>query len=165
MYTLELTDNSVIFYNQKTKKLIIEHIPSNVVVNNKIYDFEKLEKILKKIINKQNILNSFFKIKIKILIFEKYTPSDKYLALNLFKNFSNIKPKLIYPLNNYDKKHILISGNKTYHINKDKLIPKEEYILIGYIENPDIISSIEQELNIKLIKYENSTTIIYEQTI
>lgn len=165
MYTLELTDNSIIFYNQKTKKLIIEDIPSNVIVNNKIYNFEKLKKILKNIINKQNILNSFFKVKIKILIFEKYTPSDKYLALNLFKDFSNIKPTLIYPLNNYDKKHILISGNKTYHINKDKLIPKEEYILIGYTKNPDTLFKIEEELNIKLIKYENSNTIIYEQIV
>ena len=70
MFTFELTDNYILIYNHKTKEIIKEEIPYNIISNNKIYDYLKLNKIIIDIINKYKLLNSLFKTKINILIFE-----------------------------------------------------------------------------------------------
>ncbi len=90
MFTFELTDNYILIYNHKTKEIIKEEIPYNIISNNKIYDYLKLNKIIIDIINKYKLLNSLFKTKINILIFENKTPTEIYLLKNLFKNLSNI---------------------------------------------------------------------------
>ena len=47
MFTFELTDNYILIYNHKTKEIIKEEIPYNIISNNKIYDYLKLNKIIK----------------------------------------------------------------------------------------------------------------------
>ena len=95
MFTFELTDNYILIYNHKTKEIIKEEIPYNIISNNKIYDYLKLNKIIIDIINKYKLLNSLFKTKINILIFENKTPTEIYLLKNLFKNLSNININLM----------------------------------------------------------------------
>ena len=78
MYTLELTDNYILIFNHKTNILSKEEIPCNIIINNKIYDFLKLNNIMYDIINKYKILNSLFKVKIK---FKKYGGDHRSLCL------------------------------------------------------------------------------------
>ena len=80
MFTFELTDNYILIYNNKTKEIIKEEIPYNIISNNKIYDYLKLNKIIIDIINKYKLLNSLFKTKInmKILIVKYSTKSSVY---------------------------------------------------------------------------------------
>lgn len=166
MYIIELTDKYIIIYDKKNKKIYKEAIPYNVIVNNKIYDFIKLNKILYNIFIKHNYLSHIFKIKVNILSFEKITPSEKYLIKNLLNNLSNINIDIVYPSELFDDNHILISGNKLYLNNKELINPKnKEYIIAGYNTTDEIINKIELEYNIKLLKYENSTKTIYEKVI
>ena len=58
MFTFELTDNYILIYNHKTKEIIKEEIPYNIISNNKIYDYLKLNIIIIDIINKYKLLNS-----------------------------------------------------------------------------------------------------------
>ena len=118
MFTFELTDNYILIYNHKTKEIIKEEIPYNIISNNKIYDYLKLNKIIIDIINKYKLLNSLFKTKINILIFENKTPTEIYLLKNLFKNLSNININLIHVSSLFDNKHLFISGNKLYYQDK-----------------------------------------------
>lgn len=165
MYTLELTDEYILIYNNKTKTLIKETIPYNIIKNNQIYDFIRLNKLLSKIIEKNKILNSFFKIKIRILIFEKKSPSEIYLVNKLFNSFLNINLELIYPSKYFDNNHILVSGKVLYLNNKIlKNLKEREYIIIGYNEDYEKLqNNISKNYNILTYKYENSVSIIFDK--
>ena len=84
MFTFELTDNYILIYNHKTKEIIKEEIPYNIISNNKIYDYLKLNKIIIDIINKYKLLNSLFKTKINILIFDIFLVYIVLMSLFLF---------------------------------------------------------------------------------
>lgn len=165
MYALELTDKYILLYNSKTNKLIKEPIPYNIIKDNKIYDIQRLNKTLLKIIDKHKVLNTFYKVNINILIYEKITPSESYIVKNILKNISNINLKIIHPSSYFDTTHLLISGEKIYNNNKEiKEYPKEEYILVGYTENYDkIINEIKTKNKTEIYKYENSKQIIFDK--
>lgn len=165
MYALELTDKYILLYDLKTNKIIKEPIPYNIIKENKIYDIQRLKKIIINIIDKHKILNTLFKVTIKILIFEKISPSETYLVKNILKNYSNINIEIIHPSTYFDNNHLLISGNKIYNNNKEiKEYTKEEYILIGYNDNYNkIINDITSNKKIKIYKYENSKQIIFDK--
>lgn len=165
MYALELTDKYILLYNSKTKTITKEPIPYNVIKDNKIYDIQRLKKIIIKIIDKYKLLNTLFKINIKILIFEKITPSEIYLVKNILKNFSNINIEIVHPSIYFDQTHLLISGDKIYNNNKEiKEYNKEEYILVGYNEKyNEKISEISSQNKIKIYKYENSKQLIFDK--
>ena len=55
MFTFELTDNYILIYNHKTKEIIKEEISYNIISNNEIYDYLKLNKIIIDIINKYKL--------------------------------------------------------------------------------------------------------------
>ena len=165
MFTFELTDNYILIYNHKTKEIIKEEIPYNIISNNKIYDYLKLNKIIIDIINKYKLLNSLFKTNINILIFENKTPTEIYLLKNLFKNLSNININLIHVSSLFDNKHLFISGNKLYYQDKKvERLNNNEYILVGYNENyPKLKEKIYQKYNIKLLQYEDSYRKIFDK--
>ena len=164
MYVFEFTDNEIKIFNKKTKKLVIEKIPKDIIKNNKIYDFLKLTDKLNKIVYNYKIINTFFRIKIIILVFESITPTEEYLFKSLFVSFSNADVQLININNIFDNRHLFISGDNLYYNNKKiERISKGEYILIG---NYDKYSSLKKKIeknNITLLEYENSNTIIYEK--
>lgn len=167
MYTLELTDNYILIYNHKTKKILKEDLQTNIIVNNKIYDFIKLNRKIMEIINKYNLLNSFFKTKFNILVYEKLTPTEAYLLKNIFKTISNINVNLIHVNNLFDNNHLFISGNVLYYNDKrvDKL-SKKEYKLVGYNSNYfNLKERITNKYNIKILSYENSNTLIFDKVI
>lgn len=165
MYTIELTDEYILIYNTKTKELIKEEIPYNIIKDNQIYDFIRLNKILSKIVEKHKMLNSLFKTKINILLFSKKSPSEIYLVKNLLNSFSNINLEIIYPSKYFDNNHIFISGKNLYYNNKKvETLIQNEYILIGYNEDYEKLqNNINKNYNIKIYKYENSKTIIFEK--
>ena len=51
MYIFEFTDEEIKIFNKKKNILIKEKISSNIIVNNKLYDYLKLYNILLNIIN------------------------------------------------------------------------------------------------------------------
>ena len=165
MYIFEFTDEYIKLYNKKNNLLIKEPIPLNIIVNNKIYDYLKLINILNKIVNKYKVINSLFRIKIKILIFEKLTPSEYYLFKNTFKFTTNIIVELINVNKYFKNNYLIISGNLVYSNNKVlKKLYSKEYILIGNSDNFDLIKkNIENKYKVNLLEYENSDTIIYEK--
>lgn len=167
MYTLELTDNYILIYNHKTKKLLKEELQSNIIVNNKIYDYLKLNKKILEIINKYNLLNSFFKTKFNILVFEKLTPTEAYLLKTIFKSISNINVNLIHVNNLFDINHLFISGNILYfNDNRIDKLTKKEYKLVGYNPNySNLKETISNKYNIKILSYENSSILIFDKVI
>ena len=164
MYVLELTDEYILIYNKPKKLLIKESIPYNIIKDNKIYDYLKLNRIIEAIFTKHNLLNSLFKIKVNILTFEKLTPAETYLVKNIFRNISNTNLEIIHPWTMFNENHLLVSGNKIYYKNQViKNLNKKEYILIGYNENYEkIINELEKNYDIKVFHYENSQKIIFE---
>lgn len=165
MYIIELTDTKILIFNKRKRVLIIENIPSNIIVNNKIYDFIKLERIIKSIFSKNNLLNSLFKIKVNILIFEKLTPSETYLVKKIFDNISDINLEIIHPYTLFENNYLFVSGNKLYYKDKQiSKIPKGIYYLVGYSNDYErIMEKLEKEYNIEVYKYENSDYYIYEK--
>ena len=119
------------------------------------------------IINKYKILNSLFKVKINILLFEKSSPSEIYLIKNLFKNISNLTVEIIHPSTYFDSNHLLTSGGKLYYKDKkvDKLLNKD-YILVGYNEDyQNLKSQILKKNNCKILEYENSYRTIFDNVL
>jgi len=165
MYIFEFTDEEIKIFNKKKNILIKEKIPSNIIVNNKLYDYLKLYNILLNIINKYKLNNHLFKINIKVLIFEEISPSEIYLYKLLFKELSNYKVSIIYIKDYFPSNTIFISGKELYYHNKklDKL-KKDKYILVGNSDNfKDLKPSLENKYNITLLEYEKCNTIIYEK--
>lgn len=165
MYVFELTDKEIKIYNQKKKILIKEIIPERIIVDNKIYDYLKFVNVLNKILNKYNIINTLFKVHVKLLLFEKLTPSEVYLCKNAFKSISNVSVDVINIYRYFDDNYLFVSGNILYFENKPlKVLKKGEYILVG--NSSDYNEIREQLINkykIKLLEYENSDMIIYEK--
>ena len=165
MYIFEFTDKEIRIYNKKKNQLYIETIPPNLIVNNKIYDYLQLVNLFTKILNKYKILNSIFRIKIKILIFENMSPSDIYLFKNLFKVISNVSIEIISVYSYFNDKTIFISGDKIYYKNKLlKNIEEGIFTLVGISEDFELVKErLEKKHKIKIFEYENNDTIIYEK--
>lgn len=163
-FIFEFTDNYINIYNKKTGELLNVAINSNIIVDNKIYDYLKLVNLLNEIVNKYKIINSIFKTKIIILNFEEVFPSEMFLRKNLFKKIINVNAKIINAYEILDDRHIFISGNVSYYKGKvvDKL-NKKCYIVVGDSSTKDKIkNSLIKKYKIKLLEYENSNTILYE---
>jgi len=165
MYIFEFTDASIKIYNSKSKKLIKEDIPLGVIKDNKIYDYLKLLSILNKIVNKHKLINSLFRVKVKILIFEKMSPSEIYLFKYSFKFTSNVVTEIVNVSKLFKGNYLLVSGNIVYMNNKVlKKLKKCDYILIGNSDSfEDIKNSLEKKYQVRILEYENSDTIIYEK--
>ena len=156
-FIFELTDDYINIHNKKTKELISVSINSNIIVKNRIYDYLKLVHILNDIVNKYKVINSIFKTKIVILNFEDSSPSENYLRIN-------VNAKIINTFEILDDNHIFISGNYSYYKGKINYnLNKKKYIVVG---NSPIKDNIKNDLKknnkIKLLEYENSNTILYE---
>ncbi len=165
MFIFEFTDKEIKLYNQKKNILIKEIIPEKVILNNKIYDYLKLVNILGKIVNKYKIINTLFKVNVKVLLFEKVSPSEIYLYKNAFKSISNIGVEIINVYRYFDINYLFISGNIIYYDNKPlKNLKKGEYVLVGNSNDYDEIRNyLVKKYKINLLEYENSDTIIYEK--
>lgn len=164
MYIFEFTDECINVYNQKKQEMFSEFIPAKVIVNNKIYDYLKLVNIIENIVNKYKIINTLFRIKIKILIFEKLSPSEIYLFKNLFKYVSNVIVEIVNVNKVFNGSYLFVSGNKVYYNNSvvNKL-KHQDYILIGKSNNFNLLKSkLEEKYKISILEYENSETYIFE---
>lgn len=162
-YILELTDNYINIYDAKKNKLFREEINPNIIVNNKIYDYLRLNRYIRLIALKYKIINNLFKSSIYILSFFEITPSEKYLIENLFKNIMDVSIKIIYPYYLFDKNHLFVSGKIVYYKNKvlDSKI-KGNYVIIGYSDNiKSIKSQLETKYPVNILEYENGKTMIY----
>lgn len=163
-FVFEFTDNYINIYNKN--KMILNTIPikSNIIVDNKIYDYLKLINIIKDIVNKYKVINNIFKTKIIILNFEEYSPSENYLRRKLFKSIMNVDAKIVNIYELFDDKHIFISGNIIYYKGKSKItLKKDNYIIVGNSINYNLIKEeIIKKYKINLLEYENSNTILYE---
>ena len=165
MYIFEFTDKEIKIYNQKKKVLIKEIIQDKIIVENKIYDYLKLVNELNKIVNKYKIVNTLFRIKVKILLFEKMSPSEIYLYKNVFKNIANVMVEVVNVYKYFDYNYIFVSGDIIYFENKVlKTLKKDKYVLVGNSNNyEDIRYKLEKKYKIKVFEFENSQTIIYEK--
>ena len=165
MYIFEFTDKEIKIYNQKKKCLIKEPIPERVIVNNKIYDYLKLVGVLNKIVNKYKVINTLFRIRVKLLLFEKMTPSELYLCKSAFKSVSNIAVDIINVYRYFDSNYLFVSGNIIYFENKPlKLLKKGEYVLVGNADNyKEIRTKLIKKYKVNILEYENSDMIIYEK--
>ncbi len=164
---IEFTDDKIFIYNKKKNIVIVENILPMIIVNNKIYDYLKLKRILRKIVYKYKLVNNFFKTKFNVLLFEKITPSEEYLYINLFDEAVNVKVNLLMVSSLLDdERHIMISGDILYYKSEvlRKLVSNRDYILVG---NADISRYntlekwLEKKYNVNILKYENSENIIY----
>ncbi len=165
MYTFEFTDKEIKIYKTKKKILIKEMIPEKIIVNNKIYDYLKLVSILNKILVKYKIVNTLFRIHVKVLVFEKMSPSEIYLFKNAFKSITNAVVEIINVYRYFDSNYIFISGETLYYGNK-KLdnLKKGEYVLVGNSDNYENVRDyLIKKYKVKILEYENSNTIIYEK--
>lgn len=166
MYVFEFTDKSIKIFNKKNNMLIIEPIPPNIIINNLVYDYVKLNSLLSRIFYKYKLISSFFKIKIKVIIFEMMSPSNIFLFKNAFNNITNLNVEIVNITRYFEDNTIFISGNKFYYNEKPlkKLENKQEYYLVG---NSNQINEIKQKLEknykINILIYENNNTIIYEK--
>lgn len=166
MYVFEFTDKSIKIFNKKNNMLIIEPIPPNIIINNLVYDYVKLNSLLSRIFYKYKLISSFFKIKIKVIIFEMMSPSNIFLFKNAFNNITNLNVEIVNITRYFKDNTIFISGNKFYYNEKPlkKLENKQEYYLVG---NSNQINEIKQKLEnnykINILIYENNNTIIYEK--
>lgn len=165
MYIFEFTDKEIKIYNQKKKVLIKEMIPEKIIVDNKIYDYLKLVQVLNKIVSKYKIINTLFRINVKLLLFERMTPSEIYLYKSAFKSVSNIVVEVINVYRYFDSNYLFISGNIIYYDNKPlKYLKKGEYVLVGNSNDYDSIRlKLVKRFKINILEYENSDTIIYEK--
>ena len=165
MYIFELTDNAVKIYNQKKKTLIIENIPENIIKNNKVYDYLKLVTVLNRIVNKYKIINSLFRIKVKLIVFERLSPSEVYLYNNAFKSVSNIFVEIIDVNRFFNGNFIFISGEIIYYDNKKlKNLKRGDYILVGNSNNYDKLKNdLIKKYKVNILEYENSNTFLYEK--
>ena len=165
MYTFEFTDKEIKIYKTKKNILIKEMIPEKIIVNNKIYDYLKLVSILNKILVKYKIVNTLFRIHVKVLVFEKMSPSEIYLFKNAFKSITNAVVEIINVYRYFDSNYIFISGETLYYGNK-KLdnLKKGEYVLVGNSDNYENVRDyLIKKYKVKILEYENSNTIIYEK--
>ncbi len=165
MYTFEFTDKEIKIYKTKKKILIKEMIPEKIIVNNKIYDYLKLVSILNKILVKYKIVNTLFRIHVKVLVFEKMSPSEIYLFKSAFKSITNAVVEIINVYRYFDSNYIFISGDTLYYGNK-KLdnLKKGEYVLVGNSDNYESVRDyLIKKYKVKILEYENSNTIIYEK--
>ena len=166
MYIFEFTDNYIKIYNPKKKILIKEILPCNIIENNKVYDYLKLVVILNKIVNKYKLMNRLLRVKIKILVFEKLSPSEMYLLRNLFRFTSNVITEIVSVNMLFKGNYLFVSGNIVYVNNEPiKGIKKNDsYILIGNSENFELIKNeLEKKYKVSILEYENSDKIIYEK--
>lgn len=165
MYIFEFTDKEIKIYNQKKKILIKEMIPEKIIVDNKIYDYLKLVNILNKTLNKYKIINTLFRVHVKLLLFEKMTPSEIYLCKSAFKNISNIAVDVVNVYRYFDNNYLFVSGDIIYFENKPlKTLKKREYVLVGNSNDyDDIREKLIKKYKINLLEYENSDMIIYEK--
>lgn len=166
MYVFEFTDKSIKIFNKKNNTLIIEPIPPNIIINNLVYDYVKLNSLLSKIFNKYKLISSFFKIKIKVIIFEMMSPSNIFLFKNAFNNITNLNVELINITSYFEDNTIFISGNKFYYNEKPlkKLNNKQKYYLVGNSnEINEVKQTLEKNYKINILIYENNNTIIYEK--
>lgn len=160
LFLFEFTDNYIIIYDKKQSKIIKEDIDQEIIVNNKIYDFKKLQILINRIVEKNKIINNIFKTNITFLLFEKMNPSEIYLYNHLFLNSTNINLQILYVNSLFKENIVLISGKKLYYnnhiISKNKI--NNKWIIVGYSLN----NYHDLFLN-NLVTYENSDTIIYEK--
>ena len=165
MYIFDFTDNYIKIYNPKNKKLIKEPIEQGVIKNNKIYDYLKLVSILNKVLYKHRLVNSLFRVKVKILIYEKMSPSEIYLFKNLFRFTSNVITEIVNVNRYFKGNYLLVSDNIVYENNKVlKKLKDNDYILVGNSDNfEEIKLFIEKKYKVNILEYENSDTIIYER--
>ena len=165
MYIFEFTDKEIKIYNQKKKTLIKEMIPEKIIVQNKIYDYLKLISVLSKIVNKHKIINTLFRVHVKLLLFEKMSPSEVYLCKSAFKSISNIAVDVVNVYRYFDNNYLFVSGDVIYFENKPlEKLKKGEYILVGNGNNYDELRQrLIKKYKISILEYENSDTIIYEK--
>lgn len=162
---IEFTDDKIFIYNKKTKKVIEENILPMIVVNNKIYDYLKLKKILSRIVYKYRLVNGFFKTCFDVVLFEKITPSEEYLYNNLFDG--SIKVNLVMASSLLDENvHIMISGNLLYYKEEvlRKIISNKDYILVGNADKykyDTLEKWLQKKYDVNILKYENSQSLIY----
>lgn len=167
MYIFELTDNYILIYNCRDKSLIREDIPLNIIRDNKIYDFLRLNGIIRFIVNKYKLLNSLFRVKIRVLLFERLSPSDVYLFRNIFRGISNVDVDIVHPFKFFDSSHILISGDRLYccdRILND--VSSSCVVLVGYSDNYDgVLDFVASKYGVKALRYENSKYLIFDKIL
>ncbi len=165
MYVFEFTDKKIIIYDKKKSRLYEEIIPDNIFINNRLYDYKKFVLLLKNIVNKNKVINSIFRIKVKILLFEEISPSEIYLLEKSFLDIGNFNVSFVNVSRYFEDNYIFISGNNFYFHGKllNRLV-RGKYILVGYSSDyANIKNKLVRKYKIELFEYENSNTIIYEK--
>ena len=177
IYIIKLTDTVIYLYHQKNKCLITEDIPPNIIKNNRIYHVKKTIQTLEKIIKKNKMNNHLIRKNHIFLIDKSFSPVEIFALEYCLKALESIKYTLIKEETLIEERNALIIWQDLINImEKAKLInikdiSKEEgklkgknYILYGisdkFEEHKDYLSKV---LEINLLEYENSDTILFER--
>lgn len=134
-------------------------MPDNIIVNNHIYDYVRLKKIVYNITSKNNLVSSLFKVKYNILYFDKLKPCEVYLYNSLFNFISNVSIKFIDAFSLFDSDTVIVSGKVPYYRGKWFNKKQGDFTLVG----AGFKSIMEKYVNCKFYVYENSETILYEK--
>ena len=134
-------------------------MPDNIIVNNHIYDYVRLKKIVYNITSKNNLVSSLFKVKYNILYFDKLKPCEVYLYNSLFDFISNVSIKFIDAFSLFDSDTVIVSGKVPYYRGKWFNKKQGDFTLVG----SGFKSIMEKYVNCKFYVYENSETILYEK--
>lgn len=139
------TDKSIYFYNFSNKKMIIENIKDDKVIENgKIIDVEKFLSILEEKISNNKLSSILIKTKIYILIPSFYNKTDYFLLTYIFKslnyyNYQFIEERTLY-------KNLLVEDTAVINIwdniGEISYLEKNKIISIPY--NKNILNTIKE---------------------
>ena len=179
---LFLTDSCIYFKNNSN---IIKHpVNKGIVINSKIADVDKFNKVFSKFMKKNNLNNTIFGDVIKVIINKTWTNSDMFVIKYILQNNNYRKIEFIYDidsfslnnknayleiwdnymildyLDDYKKNNtILITNNMFNSIDSimdyiANIVCKKELFLLGY-------GSLLQEIFNKFEDTYNISTYIY----
>ena len=129
---LYLTDNSIYY---KTNKIIKYPINQGIVINSKIGNIKKFNKILEELLKSNKLNNSILGNKIKVIINNTWTKADIELLKNILINLNYRKIDFEY-------------DHKYYHLNN-----KNAYLNI--LDNYMLLTIINEYQKIKTILINN----------
>ena len=157
--------------------MIAHDITSNIIKDNKVYHVKKTIKMLESIIKKYRINNSIFRKKHIFLIDNSYTPVERFALEYCLKNLESIKYELVKEEDLLNEKNALVIWDEQINIvEKSKVIniktisslkkdlKNKNYILIGCSDRfEEHKNKLSQLLEIEILEYENSDTILFDR--
>ena len=140
---LYLTDNSIYY---KTNKIIKYPINQGIVINSKIGNIKKFNKILEELLKSNKLNNSILGNKIKVIINNTWTKADIELLKNILINLNYRKIDF-----EYDYKYYHLNNKNAYLNILDNYmlltIINEYHKIKTILINNDLFDSIDEKMD------------------